>query len=95
MGDLFDFSNLDENQEVFCIKNKKMIGKFELESPKNNWINEFVCLRSKMYSFKCRGDSKNKLKFFSKSQSNHIKFEEFKKCLDGEENQRECDKKIL
>ena len=43
-----------------------------------------------MYAFKCGGDSKNKLKGISKSQSKHIKFEEYKKCLDGEEYQREC-----
>ena len=50
-----------------------------------------MCLRSKMYAFKCGDDSKNKLKGISKSQSKHIKFEEIKKkCLDGEEYQREC-----
>ena len=26
----------------------------------------------------------------SKSQSKHIKFEEYKKCLDGEDHQQEC-----
>ena len=31
----------------------------------------------------------------SKSQSKHKKFEEYKKCLDGEEHQRQCDEKIL
>ena len=54
------------------------------------WIDEFVSLRSKMYAFKCGNDSKNKLKGFSKSQSKNFKFEEHKKCLDGEEYQREC-----
>ena len=42
-----------------------------------------------MYAFKCGDDSKNKLKGVFKSQSKNIKFEEYKKCLDGE-NQREC-----
>ena len=36
-----------------------------------------------------------KLKGVSKSQSKHIKFEEYKKCLDGEEYQRECNNYIL
>ena len=45
---IFDFVNLDENHELFSNKNKKVIGKFEIESPKNIWIDEFVCLRSKM-----------------------------------------------
>ena len=72
------------------IKTKKVIGKFKKETPKNVWIDEFICLRSKMYAFKCGNDSKNKLKGISKSQSKNTKFEEYKKCLDGEEYQREC-----
>ena len=91
----FDFSNLDKTHELFSNKNKKVIGKFKIETPKNIWIDEFVCLRSKMYAFKCGGDSKNKLKGISKSQSKNIKFEEDKKCLDGEEYQYECDNYII
>ena len=93
--DIFDFSNLDKNHELFSNKNKKVIGKFKIETPKNIWIDEFVCLRSKMYAFKCGDDSKNKLNGVSKSQSKNIKFEEYKKCLDGEEYQRECDNYII
>ena len=48
-----------------------------------------------MYSFECGADSKNKLTGFSKSQSKHIKFEEYKKCLDGEKNQEVCNNYIL
>ena len=47
LEDIFDFSNLKENHELFSEKNKKVIGKFKLETPKNIWIDEFVCLRSK------------------------------------------------
>ena len=90
LEDIFDFSNLDKNHELYSKKNKKVIGKFKIETPKNIWIDEFVCLRSKMYAFKCGNDSKNKLKGVSKSQSKNNKFEEYKKCLDGEEYQREC-----
>ena len=36
-----------------------------------------------------------KLKSISKSQSKNIKFEEYKKCLDGEEYQQECDNYII
>ena len=85
---IFDFSNLDKNHDLFSIKNKKVIGKFKIETPKNIWIDEIVCLRSKKYAFKCGVDSKNKLKGLSKFQSKNIKFEEYKKCLDGEEYQR-------
>ena len=95
LEDIFDFSNLDKNRELFSIKNKKVIGKFKIETPENIWIEEFICLRSKMYAFKCGDDSKNKLKGISKSQSKNIKFEEYKKCLDGESYQQECDNYIL
>ena len=95
LEDIFDFSNLDKNYELFSKKNKKVIGKFKIETPKNIWIDEFVCLRSKMYAFNCGDDSKNKLKGFSKSQSKKIKFEEYKKCLDGEEYQQDCDNYII
>ena len=83
LEDMFDFSNLDKNHELFSNKNKKVIGKFKMETPKSIWIDEFVCLRSKMYAFKCGNDGKIKLKGISKSQSKNIKSEEYKKCLDG------------
>ena len=35
LEDIFDFSNLDENHELFSNKNKKVIGKFEIETLKN------------------------------------------------------------
>ena len=38
---------------------------------------------------------KNKIKGISKSQSKHIKYEEYKKCLFGEEYQKECDNYLL
>ena len=47
-----------------------------------------------MYAFKCGDDSTNKLKGISKSQSKNIKIEEYKKCLDGEEYQPECNNYI-
>ena len=48
-----------------------------------------------MYAFKCDGDSKNNLKGVFKSQSKNIKFEEYKKCLDGKEYQQECNNYII
>ena len=95
LQDLFDFSNLDKNHELFSNKNKKVVGKFKIETPKNIWIDEFVALRSKCYAFKCGDDSKNKLKGISKSQSKNIKFEEYYNCLFGREYQQECDNYIL
>ena len=95
LENLFDFSNLDKNHELFSNKNKKVVGKFKIETPKNIWIDEFVALRSKCYAFKCGDDSKNKLKGISKSYSKNIKFDEYKKCIDGEEYQYECDNYFL
>ena len=95
LEDIFDFSNIDENHKLFSIKQKKVIGKFEIETPKNLWIDEFVCLRSKMYAFKCGADSRSKLKGISKNQSKNNKFEDYKKCLDGEKYQEECNNYII
>ena len=95
LEDIFNFSNLDENHELISNKNRKVISKFKLETPKNTWIDELVCLRSKKYSFKFGDDSKNKFKGISKSQSKHNKFEEYKKCVGGEEYRRECNNCIL
>ena len=87
LENIFDFSNIDENHELYSEKNKKVLGKFKIETPKNIFIDEFIALRSKMYAFKCKNkeEDKNKLKGISKSQSKNIKFEEYKICLDGEE----------
>ena len=60
--DIFDFSILDENHELFSGRNKKIIGEFKIETPKNVWIDEFVCLRSKAYSFKCKNNDEIKIK---------------------------------
>ena len=97
LEDIFDFSNLDENHELFSNKNKKVMGKFKIETPKNIFLDEFVCLRSKAYSFKCNDniESKNKIKGYSKSQSKHIKFEEYYNCLFGGKYQKACDNYII
>ena len=77
---------MSENHELFSNKIKnKLIGNIEKETPKNIWIDEFICLRSKMNAFKCGNDNKNKLKGIFKSQSKNTKFEEYKNCLDGSE----------
>ena len=60
LEDIFDFKNLDENHELISVKNKKLIGFFKIETPRNIWIDEFVCLRSKAYSFKCKNIDENK-----------------------------------
>ena len=69
---LFVFSNLNKNHELFTNKNKKIIGKFKIETPKNIFTDEVFCLRSKAYSIKCGSDNKNKLRGISKCQSKNI-----------------------
>ena len=39
----FDFSNLNEDHQLFSNINKKVLGKFKIETPKNIWIDEFHC----------------------------------------------------
>ena len=45
LEDLFDFSNLNKNHELFSNKNKKVVTKFKLETPEIYWIEELVRLR--------------------------------------------------
>ena len=66
LKELFDFSNLDKNHELFDTKNKKVIGKFKIETPSSIWLDEFCTLRSKVYAFKCGNDNKVKLKGITK-----------------------------
>ena len=91
LEEIFDFSNLAENHELYSEKNKKVVGKFKNKCPRKIWIDEFICLRSKTYSFKCKDniESKKKIKGISKSQSKPIKFEENYKRLFGGEYQKE------
>ena len=95
LQDSFDFSNLDKNHELFSNKTNEIIGKFKIETPKSIWRDEFVCVRIKMYAFKCVNDWKNKLKGISRSQSKNIIFEAYRKCLDGMEYRGECNNYII
>ena len=76
-------------------KRKKVAGKFKIETAENIWIDEFVCLRSKMYTFECRDNSKNKVKGISICQSKNNKLEEYYNCLFGGKYQQECNISII
>ena len=78
---------------MFSNKNEKVVGLFKLKS-KNIRNDEFFCLRSKMYSFEC-GDDIKKTECFSISQTKHIKFQEHKKCLDGQKYEKERESYFL
>ena len=95
LEDSLDFSTLNENHELVNHKNKKVIGKFKTETPKNIWIEEFVCLKSKMYWFKCGDDIMKNLEGFPEPQPKHKKFEGCKMKLGGKEHERVCNNFLL
>ena len=89
LENLFDFSNLVENYDLFSEKIVSV--KFKLEIPQNIWIDGLICSRSKTYSFKCNDKNTIKLNCISKSYSKLNKLEECEKCLDVENYQKQCD----
>ena len=50
LEDVFDFSYLDQNHELFSNKNKKVIGKFKIETPKKK-LDWWICLSKKLNVF--------------------------------------------
>ena len=76
LDDLKDVSNMSEIHELVGNKNKNVVNQFKLQTPKNIWIDRFICLRNKMYAFKCGDDIENKVKGNCKSQGKNIEFEE-------------------
>ena len=66
LEDIFELSNIDKNHELFSDKNKKVFGKFIIKTPKNIWIDEFNCLKSKMLSLNVEMVVKINLKEFLK-----------------------------
>ena len=56
--EIIDFSNLDENHEIFRIKNNKVAVIIKRETPTYIWIDEYNCLGSKAFSFICGDDVK-------------------------------------
>ena len=79
LEDVFDFSNLDENDELISNKNKQYNGNFKIETPKKIIIDEVVCLRKKMYAFKCGDESENKIIRISKSYQRLLNSKKIKK----------------
>ena len=64
LEDIFDFSNLDKDYELFSNKNKKVNGKFKTKTPTNIWMKECIAMRSKCYAFKCGDDSKKQIETY-------------------------------
>ena len=42
LEDIFNFSYLDENHELYSWKNEKVVGNYKIETPKIFWIYERV-----------------------------------------------------
>ena len=74
---LFDFSNYPKNSKFFLETNKKVIGKMKDES-EEKIIDEFVGLKSKMYSIK---NVDGKQSNTAKGVNIAIEFNEFKDTL--------------
>ena len=91
LENLFDFSNLIGNNEIFSDKNKRVTGRFKLETPRKIYIDEFLFLISKMFAYKCANDNKLYSKGICDSLSKIIKIEEYRIYLHSRENQKECD----
>ena len=72
-----------------------MVGFFKIESPKNFWTHDFICLRSKTFSFKCGNYTEKKLKSNSKSQPKRVHFEESYSGVFGVNYQKDCDNLII
>jgi len=68
----------------------------EIETPKTIFIDKFVALRSKAYSYNCRRKNVNVLKGIKKGvKNNEINFEDYANCLKGEKHKDEITQNIL
>lgn len=85
-NDLYRFDNSDYPNEHTCynVNNKKVIGKFKDEACSKQ-IEEFVGLRSKLYSYKLNGEEKKKCKGISMNViKKNISHTDYLDCLFNE-----------
>ena len=73
----FDFSDLPKEHKLYSDENKKVIGKFKIETLPYFSIDEFICLRAKSYSFSVSEKEISKQKGIQKLNS----LNEYKNCL--------------
>jgi hypothetical protein len=81
LKDGFDFSNLDRDSSLYDTTNKKVIGKFKIETGPYLDMEEFVALKAKCYSYTVNGEGCSKFKCINKHAVKKMKTEEFKDCL--------------
>jgi len=82
MSDYFDMSEYPKDSKYYNGKNKKVIGKFK-DEVSNDYISEFIGIRSKTYSFiKNNDEISKKLKGVSKPVvKKEITFNDYKQCV--------------
>ena len=80
LNSLFVFSKPDK---IVNYSVKKVLGKFNIETLKKIWIDYFLCLKSRTYSFERNDKNTNRPKSFLKSQVKDFEFEKNYKCLFG------------
>ena len=66
---------------VILKKNEKVLGRLKVETPEGLWIDKFIALKSKSYSFIENEETHRKIKGVSKVASKKITFEEYYSCL--------------
>ena len=81
LEDYFDFSNLDKDHILFSNKNKKVVGKFKIETGPSLTLDRFVALKPKIYCFVVNDNECGKIKGVSKQSSAKISFDEYKNTL--------------
>ena len=88
---LFDFSNLSKDHQLFSNEYKKIPGYLKIETPKSLYIDKFVCLRSKCYAYTSQLDGyENKFKGIVKGYKKEISFDQYYKCLMNQTYNQTC-----
>lgn len=87
LRDIFDFSNFPPSSPYFSTQNAGKLGFFKDELQGRYTMEEFVGLRSKVYAFLLRDDTKNvqlqsKCKGVTKGYKKTLNFQDFKKCIE-------------
>ena len=88
---IFDFSNLNKEHQLFSNEYKKIPGYLKIETPKSLYIDKFICLRSKCYAYTTQLDGyNNKFKGIVKGYKKEISFDQYYKCLHNERYNETC-----
>ena len=62
LKEYFDFSNSDENDELFSNVNRNFVDKFKIETLQCLWIDKLCILGAKSYCSVCSSDKENRAK---------------------------------